>query len=60
MKNKIKSKIRGKDIGEGIVSLIIKTGAKTIPELYAGLEREENNLLEKPVYILKWNCYINA
>ena len=47
MKNKIKSKIRGKDIGEGIVSLIIKTGAKTIPELYAGLEREENNLLEK-------------
>ena len=47
MKNKIKSKIRGKDIGEGIVSLIIKTGAKTIPELYEGLEREENNLLEK-------------
>ena len=47
MKNKIKSKIRGKDIGEGIVSLIIKTGAKTIPELYSGLEREENNLLEK-------------
>lgn len=47
MKNKIKSKIRGKDIGEGIVSLIVKTGAKTIPELYAGLEREENNLLGK-------------
>ena len=47
MKNKIKSKIRGKDIGEGIISLIIKTGAKTIPDLYEGLSREQNKLLEK-------------
>lgn len=47
MKNKIKSKIRGKDIGEGIISLIVKTGAKTIPDLYEGLSREQNKLLEK-------------
>lgn len=47
MKNKIKSKIRGKDIGEGIISLIIKTGAKSLKELAEGLEYEENKLLEK-------------
>lgn len=47
MKNKVKSKIRGKDIGEGIVSLIVKTGAKTIPDLYSALSHEENKLLEK-------------
>lgn len=47
MKNKIKSKIKGKDIGEGIISLIVKTGARTIPELFEGIEREENKLLEK-------------
>ena len=47
MKNKIKSKIRGKDIGEGIISLIIKTGAKSLKELSEGLEYEENKLIEK-------------
>ena len=33
LKNKVKSKIRGKDIGEGIIALISKTGAKTISGL---------------------------
>ena len=47
MKNKIKSKIRGKEIGEGILGLISKTGAKTISGLFSMLEVEKNNLLRK-------------
>ena len=47
MKNKIKSKIRGKEIGEGILGLISKTGAKTISGLFSMLEVEKNNLLKK-------------
>ena len=47
MKNKIKSKIRGKEIGEGILGLISKTGAKTINGLFSMLEVEKNNLLRK-------------
>lgn len=46
-KNKIKSKIRGKDIGEGILGLISKTGAKTIDRLFYLLDVEKENLLEK-------------
>jgi superfamily I DNA/RNA helicase len=47
MKNKIKSKIRGKEIGEGILSLIIKTGAKTISGLEKMLDLERNKLMRK-------------
>jgi len=47
MKNKIKSKIRGKEIGEGILGLISKTGAKTISGLHRMLELEQNKLLKK-------------
>lgn len=47
MKNKIKSKIRGKEIGEGILSLISKTGAKTLHGLNVMLEIEQNRLLKK-------------
>jgi superfamily I DNA/RNA helicase len=47
MKNKIKSKIRGKEIGEGILSLISKTGAKTLRGLSVLLDVEKNKLLKK-------------
>ena len=47
MKNKIKSKIRGKEIGEGILSLIVKTGAKTISGLEKMLDLERNKLMRK-------------
>ena len=47
MKNKIKSKIRGKEIGEGILSLISKTGAKTIRGLNTLLEVEKDKLFKK-------------
>ena len=47
MKNKIKSKIRGKEIGEGILSLISKTGAKTIRGLNTLLEIEKDKLFKK-------------
>jgi len=47
MKNKIKSKIRGKEIGEGILSLINKTGTKTLSGLQSMLEFEKNKLLRK-------------
>lgn len=47
LKNKIKSHIKGKDIGEGILALIIKTKAKTLPELDAALKAEKNALVEK-------------
>jgi len=47
MKNKIKSKIKGKEIGEGILGLIAKTGAKTISVLFSKLEKEKDQLLLK-------------
>lgn len=47
MRNKVKSKIRGKDIGEGIASLIIKTGAVSVPALKDALEREKSLLFSK-------------
>lgn len=47
MKNKIKSKIRGKEIGEGILSLISKTGARTLRGLSVLLDVEKNKLLKK-------------
>jgi superfamily I DNA/RNA helicase len=46
-KNQIKSKIRGKDIGEGILVLINKTGAKTINGLFSMLDIEKDKLLHK-------------
>lgn len=53
LKNKVKSKIRGIDIGKGLISFIEKTGAKTIPALLRsmGLEREKlfNKLKAKGV-----------
>lgn len=47
MKNKVKSKIRGKEIGEGILSLISKTGAKTIRGLNVLLDVEREKLIKK-------------
>lgn len=47
MKNKIKSKIRGKDIGEGILSLINKTHAKTLETLDRLLGLEVEKLINK-------------
>ena len=47
IKNKIKCKIRGKDIAENIVNLIRKTGAKTLDGLMNALEIERNKLLDK-------------
>lgn len=47
MKNKIKSKIKGKEIGEGILALISKTGAKTISGLQRSLEAEKIKLYQK-------------
>ena len=49
MKNKIKSKIRGKDIGEGMISLICKTGAKTLHGLVVLLDVEKKKLYKKLV-----------
>ena len=49
LKNKIKSHIKGKDIGEGILALIIKTKAKTLPELDTALKAEKNALVEKMI-----------
>lgn len=47
IKNKIKCKIRGKDIAENIVNLIRKTGARTIDGLIRSLDVERNKLLDK-------------
>jgi superfamily I DNA/RNA helicase len=47
MKNRIKSKIRGKDIGEGIVALIKKTGAKTLSGLSHLLDAEQTKMFRK-------------
>lgn len=46
LKNRIKSKIRGKDIGEGLLGLINKVGAKTLSGLAGGL-KAQTILLEK-------------
>lgn len=47
MKNKIKSKIKGKDIGEGIISMINKTGAKTLRGMLTLLDLEKNRIINK-------------
>lgn len=47
MKNKIKSKIRGKDIGEGIIGMINKTGAKTLRGMLTLLDLEKNRIISK-------------
>lgn len=47
MKNKIKSKIRGKEIGEGILALISKTGGKTVDGLLKNLDLEKEHLHNK-------------
>jgi len=46
-KNKIKSKIKGKDIGEGILAMINKTGAKTLSGMHTKLELEKEKLYNK-------------
>jgi len=40
LKSKVKSKIRGKDLGNGIISLVNKTGTKTLNGLSVMLENE--------------------
>lgn len=47
MKNKVKSKIKGKDIGEGIISMISKTGAKTLRGMWTMLELQKEKLFNK-------------
>ena len=47
MKNKIKSKIKGKDIGEGILGMISKTGAKTLRGMWTLLELQQEKLFKK-------------
>lgn len=47
MKNKVKSKIKGKDIGEGILSMINKTGAKTLNVMWRLLEYQKDKLYIK-------------
>lgn len=47
MKNKVKSHVRGKDIGEGILALITKTRAKSIDTLFERLDEEKNKLVDK-------------
>lgn len=47
IKNKMKCKIRGKDIAENIVNLIKKTGARTLDGLMNALGTERDKLFEK-------------
>lgn len=47
MKNKVKSKIKGKDIGEGIIAMINKTGARTLSGMWNGLEFGKDRLFDK-------------
>lgn len=47
VKNKVKCKIKGKDIGEGIIALINKTGAKTLTGLDHLLDAEKVKLFKK-------------
>lgn len=46
-KSRIKSRIRGVDIGEGIISLVNKTKAETIPDLLKGVRAERDKLFRK-------------
>lgn len=46
-KNKVKSKIKGKDIGEGILAMINKTGAKSLRALHIMLDLDRERLLKK-------------
>lgn len=47
MKNKIKSKIKGKDIGEGIIGMINQTGAKTLSGMHTLLKVNQQKLFKK-------------
>lgn len=47
LKNGIKSKIRGKDIGEGILSLIDKINPQTLGDLEEGFIKERENLYDR-------------
>lgn len=47
MKNKVKSKVKGKDIGEGILSMINKTGARTLNGMWVLLEQQKEKLYVK-------------
>lgn len=47
MKNKIKSKIKGKDIGEGIIGMINQTGAKTLGGMWNMLKINRDKLFKK-------------
>lgn len=46
LKNKVKSKIKGKDIGEGIIAMINKTGAGTLSRMWDLLELGREKLFE--------------
>lgn len=46
LKNKVKSKIKGKDIGEGIIAMINKTGARTLSRMWDLLELGREKLFE--------------
>ncbi len=47
IKNKIKSKIRGRDIAEGLITFINKTGCKSIDALETSIDREKEKLFNK-------------
>lgn len=47
MKNRVKSKIRGKDIGEGILGLLTKIGVKRLEDLKNCLDEEYDRLMAK-------------
>lgn len=47
MKNKVKSKVKGKDIGEGIIGMINKTGAKTLRGMWTLLDLQKEKLFNK-------------
>ena len=47
MKNKVKSKVKGKDIGEGILAMINKTGARTLNGMWVLLEQQKEKLYTK-------------
>lgn len=47
IKNKVKSKIKGKDIGEGIISMISKTGTKTLRGMWTMLDLQKEKLFNK-------------
>jgi superfamily I DNA/RNA helicase len=44
IKNKIKSKIRGKDIGEGVLNLLNKLGVKNVEDLEGAIDEEYKKL----------------